>query len=237
MNLFWLLTLAHLIGDFPLQTDVVYYYKTTYKWGVFLHVTIVSLMNVLCTLPYLRYPIFWLVLFLLYVSHALYDSGKIWVTKNLLRDNVYLFLFDQFLHFFTIWLLTIAFLAIHPRASFSFNWPFFSNTTLIIQLSGFVLATFAMAPLIYNIRVYLNVRKPKSEQENLIFPSFRERLPGYVERFLLTLFTFLGGWFWLGVLAIFSLRIWAQGKWDWPVLIFGDFVAILVGVLLHVYTL
>ncbi len=237
MNLFWLLTLAHLIGDFPLQTDAVYYYKTTYKWGVFLHVSIVGIMNVLFTLPYLRFPAFWVVLLLLFVSHIFYDSGKIWVTKNVLRDNVYLFLFDQFLHFFTIWLLTVGFLAIYPKAPYSFAWPFFSNTTLIIQLSGFVLATFALAPLIFSIRVYVNKRKPKQEREDLVFPSFSERLPGYVERFFLTLFSFLGGWFWLGAFLLLGLRVWAQGGWDWPVLIFGDFVALLVGILLHAYTL
>ncbi len=236
MNLFWLLTLAHLVGDFPLQTDTVFYYKTTYKWGVLLHVGIVSAMNILFTLPYLRYPVFWIVLILLFLSHILYDSGKIWITQNVIKDNVYLFLFDQFLHLFTIWILTFGFLALYPDAVYRFNWPFYSNTRLIIQISGFVLATFALTPLVFNVRVFINDRKPKQERETLIFPGLRQRVPGYVERFFLTLLALLGGWFWLGIAAILGVRLLAQ-KWDWPVVVFGDFLAILVGILLRAFTL
>jgi len=232
MDLFWLLVLAHLMGDFPLQTDSIFYYKNKYKWGILLHVTICAVMNIVFTVPFLRYPSFWLVLFILFISHIFYDSGKIWMTRSILKDNISLFLFDQFLHLITIWLVTIFFLGIHTTLHINYAMPFYSNRALIIQLSGFIFAIFALAPLIFYVRQFLNSQLEKKKRRNLVFPEFRERIPGYVERFFLVLFAFLGGWYWLGILAIVAARVFLQKKFDWPVLIFGDSIAILTGILI-----
>ena len=233
MDLFWLLVLAHLVGDFPLQTDTIFYYKNKYKWGILLHVTICAVMNIVFTVPFLNYPSFWLVLFILFISHIIYDSGKIWMTRVVLEDNISLFLFDQFLHFITIWLVTILFLGTHTTLHIDYAMPFYSNRTLIIQLSGFIFAIFALAPLIFYVQLFINSRMQKEKRKNLVFPEFRQRIPGYVERFFLVLFAFLGGWYWLGILVILGIRVLIQGKFDWPVLILGDFIAILTGILIQ----
>ncbi|NOY77355.1 MAG: DUF3307 domain-containing protein [Calditrichaeota bacterium] len=232
MDLFWLLVLAHLVGDFPLQTDTIFHYKNKYKWGILLHVSICAVMNMVFTIPFLGYPSFWLVLFILFISHVFYDSGKIWITQTVLKDNIFLFLFDQFLHFATIWLVTVFFLGIHTTLHIDYSMPFYSDRTLVIQLSGFVFAVFALAPLVFYVQQFINSRLEKKKRKNLVFPEFRERVPGYVERFLLVLFAFLGGWFWLGVLIVFGARVLLRGEFDWPTLIFGNAVAVLTGLLI-----
>ena len=233
MTLFWLLVLAHLVGDFPLQTDTIFFYKNKYKWGILLHVSICAVMNVVFTVPYLKYPSFWGVLFLLFISHVFYDSGKIWFAGNIIKDSVFLFLFDQFLHVFTIWLLSIIFIGMHPVLKISNAIPFYSNRILIIQLSGFLFAVFALAPLVFYVKLFINTRFSRGEKTSLVFPEFKERIPGYIERFFLVLFAFLGGWYWPGVLLVFGIRIYYQRKFDWPVLIFGSGIALLTGVLIR----
>ncbi len=47
MVLFWRLLLAHVIADFPLQTDAVFAIKKEKRWGVFLHGTIFGLVAIL----------------------------------------------------------------------------------------------------------------------------------------------------------------------------------------------
>jgi len=210
MNLFWLLSLAHLMGDFPFQTDKVFYYKRNFRWGGLFHVAICTFFNILLTLPFLKLRYFWLLLLILSVSHFLYDELKTWFTKKVMRDNIFLFLLDQTLHFFTIWVVVQLFSILHPFPSVA-KWSIYTNTSFIVRLSGFVFVTFATAPIIFYLQNYFSYRRKQSEKRNFLFPKDRVRLLGYVERACaIIVFVRLNPYFWVLVPVIFVPRLIKQ---------------------------
>jgi len=200
MALFWLWVLAHLVGDFPLQTDRVFYYKYHTRWGILIHIGITTLCNVLLTVPFWRYSYYWLLIAAMAILHFIYDRGKINLTKKGLEDNTFLFLFDQFLHFITIYLAYKAFYALYPGLSVPLT-GFWADMRTVQILSGFVLIVFAIAPVNYFLinDYYRYVRKLK--RPHWPFPPASERIWGYFERGLLAVAIILEGW-WLVLVPV-----------------------------------
>jgi len=204
MNLYWLLVLAHLIGDFPLQTDRVFYYKHKTKWGILIHIALCTASNILMTIPFFIYPWFWLILLAMSILHLIYDKTKIWLTltSKRLPDNFPLFLFDQFLHFATIVIAGVVFYRLNPNAAVM-NDSIWANLPLVQLLAGFILIIFAIAPSNYFIinDYYHYFRKLK--RPFWVFPKVPERIWGYLERGLIAFaVVFQGWWFVLIPIAI-----------------------------------
>ena len=126
MNLFWLLLLAHLVGDFPLQTDRVFYVKKKYKAGLWLHVGIWTICNFIITFPYLKYPLYWFILLALVISHYIYDYSKIKLTEIGVQDNFFLFLLDQLLHLSTAYAAALLFYYLYKNQVTYFIGAFYS---------------------------------------------------------------------------------------------------------------
>lgn len=59
MFIFDRLLLAHLLADFPFQTNWIYAQKLKSIWGVILHCGIVTLFNIIFLFPYLHLPQVW----------------------------------------------------------------------------------------------------------------------------------------------------------------------------------
>ncbi len=206
MGLFWLLVLAHLVGDFPLQTDKVFYYKHKTRWGILIHIGITAACNVVFTIPYLKYPTYWLILLGMSVLHLLYDKMKISLTRKGMEDNTLLFLFDQFLHFATIYIATIVFYYLYPYAENSIG-GIWANMPLIQIATGLMFIVFAIAPVNYFIindyyRYFKKLRRPHWQ-----FPTGSERKWGYLERAILALAILLEGWFLIFIPAALLPRI------------------------------
>lgn len=217
MNLFWLLLLAHLVGDFALQTDRVFYYKTKKSWGLWVHVGICSACNVLLTIPYLRYPLYWIILIVLTLSHYIYDHSKIKLTENGVDDNSPIFIIDQILHFSTAFVAALAFYYVYPGTEEA-GWGVWSNMVHVQLLSGFVLIIFAIAPLNYFLINDYYAYLKKLNRPHWNFPDSGQRRWGYIERGLIAFAIIYNGWWLLLIPVALPLRFLFDKKYH-----YGDF--------------
>ncbi|MCA9876025.1 MAG: DUF3307 domain-containing protein [Anaerolineales bacterium] len=100
MTTFPILLLAHLIADFPLQTNRVYALKTQGNKGLLLHVAIhVLVAAVLLQRPLSHIP-------LLFAYGAIHFAVDWYKVNSPARKQTPGFLLDQAAHFFTILVLT-----------------------------------------------------------------------------------------------------------------------------------
>jgi hypothetical protein len=108
MSIFFTLLLAHLIADFPLQTNWIYAMKLKSSKGIAIHVFI----HLFVTALLIREPLTLLPLFvILAVTHFLID----WLKLRYPTDRqVPGFLLDQLLHLTVLAFLTAVFTAVQP---------------------------------------------------------------------------------------------------------------------------
>lgn len=101
MDVWATLLLAHLIADFPLQTNWVFKVKTQSSWGVGVHVGI----HLLATAVLIQNPLaYWPALLFLGVAHFVTD----WVKLRLpARTQTPGFVLDQGVHWFTLLLIAV----------------------------------------------------------------------------------------------------------------------------------
>ena len=133
-NVFWLLLLAHLVGDYPLQPDWMVQAKKTWP-GLTLHVGVH--LALLLLLAGTGRPVLWPFLIALAAMHFAIDAFKNWfgrVRPELISGS---YIFDQFLHLIsllvvTVWINT----ALPPDAI-----PHYGSW--MIYASGFLAATYA----------------------------------------------------------------------------------------------
>lgn len=102
------LLLAHLIADFPLQTDLIFRLKTKNWMGVALHAGVHVVVTALL-LPSSLYT--WPLLALLGVLHFLCDWTKLRCPSN---SQASIFLLDQAVHVAVLLLLAGGFVGIQP---------------------------------------------------------------------------------------------------------------------------
>ena len=103
MSTFEVLLLAHLLGDFPFQTNRIFRMKLAGTRGLTLHVAIHLLVAMIIIFNFGR---FWLLLLLLGVTHFVTD----WIKVRLQRpDDPQLagFVVDQIVHVLIIWGLAL----------------------------------------------------------------------------------------------------------------------------------
>lgn len=199
MDYFQLLLLAHVIGDFTLQTDSIFRLKQKSAWGVPLHVLICSLVNVALFYPLLDRLAIWLVILFIALVHFTLDRTKLFLALFHARDGLGYFFIDQALHLLSLlggaWYLQ----ATLPQQTFWLT-PWLTTT-----LSALVIAAFAAPPIIHYIQ--LGMAGVTVRLKGHGFPSFRHRLPGILSRLLATLGLILGGWYNLFVLTLLSALV------------------------------
>ena len=215
MSPFWLLIFAHIVSDFPLQTDKVYRIKKSYKWGVLLHVSICTIVNIIVLIPLLGYWQAWVTIAILFVVHALLDKSKIIITGKILSDGFLYFLADQIMHVFTIWLASsIIFNLGQLTQSNAFFPGFYNNPALIIIFSGLLLSVFGGAPVVYYSLLYNARKRTGSVSGQIQFPRFVERIPGYWERSVITLAMIFGGYYYILAFLAFIPALLAKNRND-----------------------
>ncbi len=165
--MFWLLRLwlAHLLADFPLQTNLVFKLKKKSLLGVVLHASIFLIFALFLSLPYLKYVSSIFYILFVWIFHIYIDWARVKVSNvSREQDNVWYFLLDQLIHF-----LSLIFVFLFPYSKYPIFWeepnlgPFwarFYNSDYYILLSiGYIISVFAGTILAFYIGKGLNLRK------------------------------------------------------------------------------
>lgn len=207
---FWSLLLAHVIADFPLQTDAIFRLKTKYSWGVLPHVLICTLMNILALYPYLNNLTVWSAIVVLGIVHTILDRTKISVSEKISRDSFFQFFIDQVFHVLSIWMVAAWLTKSVDKNAYDIS-GFLANSELIIQLTAYIFAAFAGVPIIFYALKFWFSEISKSKM-TIVYPTFLQRVPGNFERFLTTLGVVWGGWWLLLLVGAFLPRIVLKWK-------------------------
>jgi len=183
MELLLRLLIAHLIGDFILQSDKWVKEKETKKLAsgkLYLHALIHGLLSLI-----LMWDLsFWYVALIISISHLIIDAGKILIQNE--KSKRSLFFIDQFLHLLVIALIIVT---IHTEA-IEIE---FTDLHLLTLLSIIFLAQ----PASILVKTLISVYTPKTEigeNESLVNAG---KYIGILERLLV--FVFIATDHWEGV--------------------------------------
>ncbi|HCL90933.1 MAG TPA: hypothetical protein DHW70_06400, partial [Candidatus Atribacteria bacterium] len=175
MFLFYRLLLAHIIADFPLQTNQIFKIKTNTEWGVLIHTLIVLIFSILFAFPYLEDPKVIIVLLVIFLSHTLIDKLKMEYSKKIKNQSIRILLLDQALHIAIIAILTFNFtesyLLISPFNSLFINYliDIYNNDIFIVSLIGYIASVFFIPILfIYLKEGDIPVNLAKSKEQKII---------------------------------------------------------------------
>ncbi len=150
MQDFWLLLLAHLVGDYAFQTNEIAQNKTKNLVGLSKHVYLIFVANIMIVMP--RTIAAWLGIIIITLIHFLEDSQPFSKKKG----NVWIFLLDQAIHITTI-LVVSRFVA--------FNNPILSPKT------SYVLASFLLVIYFLDF-VEFFILKKKTYSRDIIKVSY-----------------------------------------------------------------
>lgn len=199
MNFFYLLLLAHVLADFPLQTDAVFRLKQKTMMGVLLHAGIFTVVALIIFFPFLAQAAAWIAILVLTLLHIVIDRAKVFLSLRKATDNFVYFAVDQVLHVISIWVaggwLGRTMMAATPSIP-----AFYYNNRLALTLIALVLASFAGSLVIFYVEKSLLHRT--HPDRHLLFPKQRDRWPGIITRLLGTLGLILGQTFALLILLV-----------------------------------
>lgn len=115
MLIFWRLLLAHLLADFPFQTDSIAHNKRVSRRWMALHCLIHAGLSALLVWPYLGtawFTVFglpfygWMGITVIFITHYWQDRWKVYAIKRFgSPDGVLYFLWDQVVHLGVIFAL------------------------------------------------------------------------------------------------------------------------------------
>jgi len=174
MYLFYRLLLAHIIADFPMQTNQIFKVKTNTEWGVLIHTLIVLLFSIFFAFPYLEDPKVIIIILIIFLSHTMIDKLKLKYSKKTKNQGIRILLLDQALH-----IAIIAVLAFNFTESYSLSFPFnsaflnylidiYNNDIFIVSLIGYIASVFFIPILLMYIREEGIPANPKKLKEQKI---------------------------------------------------------------------
>jgi hypothetical protein len=103
---FFYFLIGHLVGDFLLQTGTIAKNKSKNIFYLLLHIFLVFLATALLFLPYLKFKIVWIALFVNAFIHFFIDFAKIKLEKKFKNKILAFFCLDQILHLVVILFLS-----------------------------------------------------------------------------------------------------------------------------------
>jgi len=193
MFLFYRLLLAHIIADFPLQTNQIFKIKTNTEWGVLIHTLIVLIFSILFAFPYLEDIKVIIVIVVIFLSHTVIDKLKMEYSKKTKNQSIRILLLDQVLHIAIIAILTFNFTESYLLIS-PFNIPFinylidiYNNDIFIVSLIGYIASVFFIPILLMYIKegdIPVNLAKSKEEKIINIKISANQTLDKFYRLFL-----------------------------------------------------
>jgi len=158
MFLFYRLLLAHIIADFPMQTNQIFKVKTNTEWGVLIHTLIVLIFSIFFAFPYLEDPKVIIILLVIFLSHTVIDKLKMKYSKKTKNQSIRILLLDQALHVAIIAILTFNFtesyLLSSPFNSVFLNYliDIYNSDIFIISLIGYIASVFFIPILLMHIK-------------------------------------------------------------------------------------
>jgi len=199
MFLFWRIILAHVLGDFPLQTDSIYFLKVRSKLGGLVHGSVFIVLNLLLGWPYIGNKRVLSLLIAIGFIHALIDGMKISFKGRYTHgETIITFLSDQLIHLIIIICFIIplklaspAILSNRGLASLYYNdkFIFYSIAYVFLTYGGFIFTTALKNTFSKSIISVSST--PRSE-----------KIYGFIERPLLTFLVMTGFDFWLWPIVI-----------------------------------
>ncbi len=158
MFLFYRLLLAHIIADFPMQTNQIFKVKANTEWGVLIHTLIVLIFSIFFAFPYLEDPKVIIILLVIFLSHTVIDKLKMEYSKKTKNQSIRILLLDQALHIAIIAVLTFNFTESYLLSS-PFNSAFlnylidiYNSDIFIISLIGYIASVFFIPILLMHIK-------------------------------------------------------------------------------------
>jgi len=166
MHLFYRLLLAHIIADFPLQTNIVFNLKAYKKWGVMLHSSIVLLLSLILSIEYLVQIKVVIIIITIFITHTIIDKFKIKITKKYKNHDLFFFIIDQLLHILIIFILTFN---LTQKYSFVPKTGFRLLNTLIEIYNNdiFILCLIGYFTSVYVIPILLTFVRDTKNQDNI----------------------------------------------------------------------
>jgi hypothetical protein len=205
MELFWRLYLAHLLADFPFQTNRIFAWKMKSFGGVLIHAAVVVVISAIMLWPMLVSPDRWAVLSFLGLSHALQDHFKVVYSRRTGKDGLGPYVLDQVGHLI---MTAAAILLFRPWTLESVRWPdtwglwsWFYNSDRLVMVSCAVIV------VSYGLDIARHLKFGDKGPLVRGWYGMGERA-GLVLAGALTLFT---SWAWLLVAAWAVVRL---GKWS-----------------------
>lgn len=180
------LILAHLLGDFVLQTSSWVTHKEKYKWTsylLFFHVAIHFALILIITMQ----PKLWLPALIIAGTHYVIDGLKLQFQKK--KNRRTWFFLDQLLHM-SVLLLVWSFLI--ERAPFSFTWNL--DWQLITAI------VFLTTPCSFLISAFMAKWAPSTEDEDSESLRGAGMYIGILERLFVLFFITTGQWSGVGFL-------------------------------------
>ena len=180
-SLFVSLLLAHLVGDFMLQTDSLCKQKRENKacsWFLYVHAIVISLLS-LIALWNLR---LWYVALVIGVSHLLIDLGKAYVKE----ENMWIFVFDQVFHILI--LIAAALLCVRHFGWTTPNWLTLQGQKAEDIATAAILCWKPANLFIKEVLKYNRVSFPTDDSSTF----HAGKLIGTLERWLILVFILLG---------------------------------------------
>jgi hypothetical protein len=149
MELFWRLYLAHLLADFPFQTNRIFAWKTRSFLGVLIHASVVVGTSTLMLWPALVSADRWAVLSFLGLAHALQDHFKVVYSRKTGQDGLWPYVLDQIGHL----LMTAgAIYLFRPWTLESVRWPdggglwaaFYNSDRLVMVSCAIIVVSYGL---------------------------------------------------------------------------------------------
>lgn len=182
--LFLKLLLAHIVGDFVLQSKFLVEKRKQNIAYLLLHVLIHA--GILCLLFINALHSFWVIIVFITVAHLAIDSLKIWVEKKSTLSPTLLFVSDQLIHVGVL----IGVVLYTYEFTFDFAAWFFSTQNLLYLIAFLIIA--AVSP------IFLKIFFSKWNQENDFATKKNQSLfdagmlIGIMERLIIVLFIQVG---------------------------------------------
>jgi hypothetical protein len=205
MELFWRLYLAHLLADFPFQTNRIFAWKVRSFAGVLIHAAVVVVVSTLMLWPALVTADRWAVLTFLGLMHAFQDHFKVLYSRKTGHDGLWPYVLDQVGH---LAMTGAAIYLFRPWTLQGVHWPdawgpwaWFYNSDRLVMVSCAVIV------VSYGIDIARHLRF--GDKGPLVRGWF-----GMVERAGLVLIgalTLISPWAWLLVGGWAVVRL---GKWS-----------------------
>ncbi|MCS7202162.1 MAG: DUF3307 domain-containing protein [Dictyoglomus sp.] len=187
--MFWFLRLwlAHLLADFPFQTNFIFKLKKKSFLGVVLHGSIFLICALFLSMPYLKYFSSILYILCVWIFHIYIDWRKV-KTSNLSKtqDNIWYFLLDQLIHF-----ISLTFVFLFPYSKYPIFWerPYLGNLWLrfynsdyyVLLAIGYIIVVFTGTILTFYVRKNID---SKEEFTTNGIPSLEKYIGGIFKSIL-----------------------------------------------------